>query len=212
MSKNSPENFLKPSKEAFASDPFGYSAIVWEKWAMVQTLSGFPVDPNIRPTSDNLKSPVLWLCQARAMSDAAVAVLRADPQFDLLPELMKGICDSQYRAVGLMLVGYSLEICLKGMIIIRAGVQNYAANEKKYKQHRLVELSSFIPDLSVKDKAILEALTHFVYWAGRYPDPGSGREDDLEKIFRLAETHQIAAKDLFELAGRVMTYAQTVTQ
>ncbi len=60
------------------------------------------------------------------------------------------------------------------MLIIRKGIASYTADEKSYRHHRLVELSQFISDLSDKEKAILQALTHFTLWAGRYPDPGSG--------------------------------------
>ena len=111
-----------------------------------------------------------------------------------------------------MLVGYSLEVCLKAMLIMREGVEYYAAEEKKHRHHRLVELAEFIPVLSEKDKAILQALTHFVMWAGRYPDPGSGREGDTEEVFTLSEDYEISGKDLFELAGRVMSHAQCVVE
>jgi len=205
-----PEDFLKPDKNAFGADPFGYGALAWQRWGMAQTLAGFPVDPSQPPTSQDLKSPILWLSQAHALSEAAAIVLRGDPSLQTIPESMKGACDSQYRAVGLMLVGYSLEICLKAMLIIIKGVEAYAAEEKEHKHHRLEKLAEFIPDLTEKDKAILRGLTHFVTWAGRYPDPGSGREDDAEEIFTLAEGHQIAGRDLFALAARIMGYTRHV--
>jgi hypothetical protein len=69
-------------------------------------------------------------------------------------------------------------------------------------------LPSFCRDLNKKDKAILRALTHFVEWAGRYPDPGSGRENNTEEIFSVSEKHEVSAHDLFKLAARVMGYAQ----
>jgi hypothetical protein len=210
-SQKTPGHLLKPSKEAFGSDPFGYCALAWGKWAMALTAAGFPVDPSVPPTSEDLKSPPLWLSHAHALSEAATVILRNEPTFESMPELMRGICDSQYRAVGLMLVGYSLEICLKAMLIIREGVKAYTTNENKYKTHRLVELSTFIPNLTTSDKAILEALTHFVYWAGRYPDPGFGKASDLESIFTLSEKHKVSAKELFELVSKVMRHADTVT-
>lgn len=205
------EQQLLPNRQAFAADPFGYSALAWQKWAIAQNVAGFPIDPRNPPTSHDLKSPVLWLSQAHALSEAATVVLRGNPDLAHLPVFTKGVCDSQYCAVGLMLVGYSLEICLKAMLIIQKGAEAYAAEESKHKHHKLVKLSEFIPDLDEKDKAILLLLTHFLVWAGRYPDPGSGREADAEGIFALSEKHQISASDLFRLAARVMGHVRVLT-
>jgi hypothetical protein len=205
------EQKLIPNRQAFAADPFGYSAMAWTKWAIMQNMAGFSVDPEQPPTSYDLKSPVLWLTQAHALSEAATLILRGTPNLEHLPNLMKGVCDSQYCAVGLMLVGYSLEICLKAMLIIKMGVDAYESEERKYKHHKLVELSEFIPNLSEKDKAILALLTNFSLWAGRYPDPGSGRESDVESIFTLSEKYEISAKDLFHLSARVMGYTKDLT-
>lgn len=206
----SPEDYLKPNKNAFGADPFGYSALAWHKWGMVRTLAGFPVDLSQPPTSEDLKSPILWLSQAHALSEAAAIVLRGDPSLQTMPDSIKGACDCQYRAVGLMLVGYSLEICLKAMLIISKGVEAYSDEEKKYRHHRLEELADFIPGLDTRDRAILRGLTHFITWAGRYPDPGSGREDHAEEIFALSERYQVTAKDLFGLAAKVMRYTRHV--
>ena len=205
------DKFVLPNRDDFGKDPFGYSALAWHKWGTASTLAGFPVDLSQPPTSEDLKNPVLWLTQAHAMSEAARIVVQNRPDLSHLPDFLKGLCDSQYCAVALMLVGYSLEICLKGMMIIKKGIAVYKSEEKKHQHHRLDKLADFVPDLSAKDKATLQVLTHFVLWAGRYPDPGSGREDNAEEIFRLSEKHQIAAKDLFNLAGRVMGYARQVT-
>ncbi|MBC8553058.1 MAG: hypothetical protein H8D23_25815 [Candidatus Brocadiales bacterium] len=109
-----------------------------------------------------------------------------------------------------MLVGYSLEICLKAMLIIKKGISVYTAEEKKYKHHRLEQLAEFVPGLNSKDKAILRTLTHFVIWAGRYPDPGSGREDNTGEIFSLSEKYQVSANDLFRLSAQIMKHVQQV--
>lgn len=204
------EKYVLPNRDGFGSDPFGYSALAWHKWAVTQTLAGFPVDVSKTPTSDDLKSPVLWMTQAHALAEAARIVIRSEPQLDHLPDGLKGVCDSQYCAVGLMLVGYSLEICLKAMLIMKAGVETYSKEEKQYCHHRLEKLADFIPGLSLKDKATLKVLTHFVTWAGRYPDPGSGRVENSEVIFTLAESHRITARDLFKLAARVMAHSEAV--
>ena len=134
-----------------------------------------------------------------------------EPDLSALPQPINSVCHSQYFAVGLMLVGYSLECCLKAMLIMKNGIQGYTDVEKKHKHHRLEQLAEFVPDLNIKDKAILKALTHFVYWAGRYPDPGSGRESDAEDIFSLSEKHEISANDLFKLTARIMRYSQEVS-
>lgn len=67
-----------------------------------------------------------------------------------------------------------------------------------------------MPNLTEKDKAILECLTHFIYWAGKYPDPGSGREKAAVSVFDISEKHHISAKELFGLVTRVMGHAREV--
>jgi hypothetical protein len=201
---------LHPSRASFASDPFGYSALAWHKWGTAQALAGSPVDPESAPTSTDLKSPVLWLAHAHALSEAASAVFQKEPSWESMPLMIRSICDSQYCAAGLMLVGYSLEICLKGMLILTKGVATYSLEEKKFLHHKLERLADHVPNLSLKDKAILRVLTHFTEWAGRYPDPGSGREQNASEIFALSEQHQIAGRDLFGLAARVMKHTQVV--
>ncbi|MDN7549479.1 hypothetical protein [Burkholderia cenocepacia] len=208
LSMKTLEEMLSPDRQAFAADPFGYSALAWQKWAIAQSLAGLRTDPEAAPTSYDLKSPVLWLTQAHALSEAAASVLRGHPELDHLPLPIRGICDGQYCAVGLMLMGYSLEISLKAMRIIRNGVDGYQDSERKHKHHRLADLSDFVPNLGDKDKVILRLLTHFLKWAGRYPDPGAGREADAQSIFELSEMHQISATDLFGLAARVMGHAK----
>jgi hypothetical protein len=204
------EQHLKPNRAKFGEDPFGYSALAWHRWALAQEISGFPVDLEHPPSSEDLKSPVLWLTHARAMSEAGVNVLKSEPTLDQMPDLLKGVCDSQYCAVGLMLVGFSLEICLKAMLIIRMGIMKYDQEERMHSHHRLEELAEFVPNMSPKDRAILRTLTHFVVWAGRYPDPGSGREKKAEEIFTVSEEYKICARDLFDLAVRVMGHVKQV--
>lgn len=200
------EKSVAPNPEGFGADPIGYSALAWQKWGMAQTMAGFPIDISKPPTTADLKSPVLWLTQAHALSEAAVNVLRGQPNLDHLPIYTKGVCHCQYHAVALMLVGLSLEICLKAMLIVREGIDEFSKKESTRKHHRLHELGNFISWLTEKDKAILECLTHFIYWAGKYPDPGSNRENDAVQIFEISEKHQISAKELFSLAANVMRH------
>jgi len=109
-----------------------------------------------------------------------------------------------------MIIGYSLEVCLKAMILLRIGAEEFTKQEKEHFHHKLEELANFIPDLGKKDKAILKGLSHFVVWAGRYPDPGSRRLNNAVDVFELSERHQISAKDLFALSARVMKHVQKV--
>ena len=201
---------IQSNNNGFDSDPLGYGALAWYKWAMAQTLAGFDIDMEQGPTSEDLKSPVLWLSHAHAMSEAAHVLLAGTPNLEPIPVSIRGVCHCQYHAVALMLVGYSLEVCLKAMMIIRKGMATYQAEERKYFHHSLDRLADFVPDLSEKDMAILRGLSHFVRWAGRYPDPGFGKEAHAEEIFTLSEGYQINAKELFTVAARVMGYASKV--
>jgi hypothetical protein len=204
------QKYLIPNRGMFREDPFGYSALARHKWGMASTFAGFPIDISKPATEEELKNPILWMAHAHALSEAAVAVLSKDQSFEVMPPLVQSTCDSQYCAVGLMLIGYSLEVCLKCMIILKEGIDGYRKIESKTKHHRLHDLAKFIPGLSKKEIAILKGLSHYVYWAGRYPDPGSGKTDNTEEIFKISEQHKITASDLFTLAKKVMGHVQVV--
>lgn len=201
---------LEPNRAQFAVDPFGYSALAWHKWGMAQSMAGFPVEAQDFPTSEDLKTPILWLAHAHALSQAAIAVIKTEPTWEHMPLGIRGACDSQYCATGLMLVGYSLEICLKGLLILAKGIETYTTEEKQFQHHKLERLAEQVPNLTAKDKAILRVLTHFTEWAGRYPDPGTGKDAKVEEVFTLSEKHKVTARDLFALAGRVMNHTSTV--
>ncbi len=210
MTQTKMTDLLAPNREGFNKDPGGYAALAWMRWAIAQNMAGLPVDPTQPPKAEDLKDPILWLTQAQALSVSAVTLAKHQPAFSEMPLPVRGVCDSQYCAIVLMLVGFSLEVSLKAMIIIRDGVDAFMKMESKHLHHRLSELAAFIPDLSAKDHGILKMLTHFVYWAGRYPDPGTKRHDDMEDVFTLAETHQISAHDVFDLAGRVLGHVRAL--
>ena len=201
---------MQPIPDAFAADPLGYSALAWHKWGLLSTQNGYPIDISQPPTVSDLKNPVLWLSHANALSEAAVCLVRNCPSFDQFPPSLRPICHSQYHAVALMLVGYSLEVCLKAMILIRLGVEEFTKQEREHFHHRLDELANFIPGLCEKDLAILRGLSHYVVWAGRYPDPGSKRLSNAIDVFQISEDHQVSAKDLFALATRVMHHVREV--
>lgn len=201
---------IQPDRNSFKADPIGYSGLAWHKWETAKLLAGVIDKPSNIPTKEDLKSPVLWLTQAHALTEAARVLVETQPTWEGMPPLVRGVCDCQYCAVALMLVGYSLETCLKAMVIMQHGVDQYIAREKSFHHHRLEELAGFLPEMSEKDKAILKALTHFTIWAGRYPDPGSRRTDYATEVFELSEKHEIAGRDLFSLAARVMKHVQTL--
>lgn len=188
----------------------GYSASAWHKWGLLATANGYPIDISKPPTIADLKNPILWLSHAHALSEAAVNLVRSPPSLDSFPQELRTICLSQYHAVALMLVGYSLEVCLKGMILIRLGVDEFTRQEKNHFHHKLEELADFVPGLDEKDKAILKGLSHFIVWAGRYPDPGSKRVNNAVDVFEISEKYQICARDLFGLSARIMAYVKTV--
>lgn len=199
-----------PDRDMFAKDPGGYSRSGWMRWAMLSALHGADVDPMAPPSSDDLKSPILWLTQAQAMTQAAITLTENKPPFDTMPPAMRGICDTQYCGVALMLVGFSLEVSLKAMLILRQGVAAYTEAEKKHHHHKLHELADFIPGLTEKELGTLKMLAHFVAWAGRYPDPGPKQIDKHEDIFALSEQHEICARDVFQVAARVMQHVGAV--
>ncbi|MDW5445183.1 hypothetical protein [Polaromonas sp. SM01] len=201
---------LKPDRKKFGADPFGYSALAWHQWGTAQIIAGFSVEPKVAPTSADLKDPILWVTQATALSEAAKILLRTEPSWEHMPLTARGMCDSQYCAAALMLVGYSLEVGLKGMQIIKKGIEVYTNEERSFLHHRLEDLAELVPNLDAKDKAILRLLTHFTTWAGRYPDPGKKFESSASEIFNLSEKNQLNGRDLFVLASKVMNHMQVV--
>ena len=203
-------NPIIPDRNQFSQDPGGYSRSAWMRWAFLVAANGGDADPDKPPTSRDLKSPILWLAQAEAMTQAAVVLVKSEPRFENMPVPIRGICDTQYCAVALMLVGYSLEVCLKAMILLKDGVDAYSEAEGGYQHHDLAKLAGFIDYLDNKDLAILEMLTHFVYWAGRYPDPGRKYIGKHERIFELSEQHEISARDLFQLAAKVTGHVKSL--
>lgn len=204
------KHLTEPDRGAFAADPIGYSNFAWHKWQTALLLGGAINEPSSSPSKEDLKSPILWLTQANALSTAAKVLVDSKPEWESMPPMVRGVCDCQYCAVALMLVGYSLETCLKAMHILTNGVDAFLEKEKDFFHHNLVELAEFIPSLNEKDRAILKALAHFVVWAGRYPDPGSRRLGHAEELFTLSEQHQIAGRDVFALAARVMQHVKSI--
>lgn len=203
---------IGPDRTAFSDDPIGYSNLAWHKWEIAKLMAGTILEPREGPSAEDLKSPILWLSHAHALSEAARVLIQTTPTWESMPPLTRGMCDCQYCAVALMLVGYSLETCLKAMHILRHGVDDYIENERRFHHHRLEKLADFLPGLSEKDRAILKSLTHFIVWAGRYPDPGSARPGHVTEVFTLSEQYKIAGRDLFDLVARVIRHVHDLTK
>ncbi len=74
-------DFLQPNRRQFESDPFSYSAQGYLKWNMLQAMAtGCDFDPYAEPKMEDLKSPVLWLAQAEALTQAALAIFKSEPK------------------------------------------------------------------------------------------------------------------------------------
>ena len=191
----------------FESDPFGYCSTVWHEWINIQMRAGHHVNAEKSPSSDELKNPIFWICQAKSLSESAKILLRSEPDFSAMPDSMYSICYRQYLASSLMLFGYSLELLFKGISIQQLGIEAYTKNERDYFSHRLADLVRRHIKISSKEQAILECLSHFIYWAGRYPDHGTGKESKLEDIFTLSEKKEISMTELSETLGKLVKFA-----
>lgn len=93
------DQYIKPNKERFETDPFSYSALGRMRWGILTELAGFDHIDLAKPaTTEELKNPVLWLTQAEALSKAATIIIKSEPEFENLPDNMRGICDGQFKA------------------------------------------------------------------------------------------------------------------
>lgn len=203
---------LLPDKDGFKNDPFGYGAIAWYNLGVLNSYLGIDDRTTRDPSGNDLKTATLWATHAFALLEAGKAVLATEPDLSNLHIFTSGICHSQYHAVALMLIGLSVESQLKFVSIVVEGVEEYKSKEKSRRHHRLHELSEYIPDLSDKDKNILKLLTHFIYWAGKYPDPGQGRESEVAEIHDLSEKYEITAGNLFDLTGRISDSVEEIVK
>ena len=192
---------------AFNSDPFGYCSTVWHEWNCVQERAGFSISFPKSPTSEELKNPIFWICQSKSLSESAKILIRTEPDFSAMPATMYSICHRQYLASSLMLMGYSLEVLFKALSIQQLGIEAYTKKERKYFSHRLTWLVGQHTEINSQERAVLECLTHFIYWAGRYPDHGTGEESKLEDIFLISEGNKISMKELSTVLDKFTKFA-----
>ncbi|RVU78439.1 hypothetical protein [Pantoea dispersa] len=197
------DTLIAPNRNEFENDPISYSAMAYEQWKTLAYLAGYDVDFEGRASSDELKNPVLWLSHARALSDAATIIIKTNNSYEHLQPLIRKMADRQFCSVGLMLVGLSIEVYIKGFYIYSKGIEGYKSSEKEFQHHNLSKLAKIFFTLEEKDYAILRALTIFIYWAGRYPDPGAKKLLELEELFTLSEKFEITIKDIFLTLGKI---------
>jgi hypothetical protein len=192
---------------AFNNDPFGYCSTIWHEWNNVQLRAGFNINIPKSPTSEELKNPILWICQSKSLSESAKILIRTEPDFSTMPKSMYSICYRQYLASALMMFGYSLEVLFKALSIQKIGVEAYTKKEKKYFSHKLTWLVEQHTAIGLQERAILECLTEFIYWAGRYPDHGTGQEVKLEDIFLSSEKNEISMQELADTLDKLTIFA-----
>lgn len=104
---NPPNDFQSRKRRRFATDPFSRSVLAWDRWTSAVEAAGVDDGPKGPPETGDLKSPVLWMAHAQALTEAAEVVRRKEPTFAHKPLILREMCDGQYCAVGLMPVGYS---------------------------------------------------------------------------------------------------------
>lgn len=98
----------------------------------------------------------LWACKNEQRSTELVTELGLDTEFSMVHAL---------RRPYLMLCGMSLEVLFKAIVVAKGG-------KPDTRSHKLPELAkdAGVP-LTQKQKGLLEVLSAYVYWAGRYPVP-----------------------------------------
>lgn len=187
-----------PDRERFIADPFGYAGLGVDRWRFIKAMNGGHDSPEDPVSISDLNDPMLWLSQSQAITAAAVALMKVQPNFDHLPEEFHGILDGQVCATILMLVGYSLEVCCKAVILLEEGPES----ADQFTHHKIQELVKYVGPLDEKQEIILGLLTEHCYWAGRYPSPKKNTES-FERIHKLSTQYEITAGDLFATAGHV---------
>lgn len=108
-----------------------------------------------------LKQPVNWAYMASALQKAASLMDWATK---------RDITDWRYVPIYRMLMGFSLENLIKG-ILVAEGHPCMADGTRLH--HDLTQYADLIKGvvLTETDKNVLADLQHYVLWAGRYPRP-----------------------------------------
>ena len=209
MSESKPET----RDEKFGSSPFGYSLGAYTTWIQILDNKGIEHPYKLDEIDKySLKNTVLWSSQASALGQAGISLIKENPDLSGVPNDTKELYLRQYCGVGLMLVGYSMELTLKTIILVKEGKEKYIDEHEHKVGHNLNKLEDYILDLTKKQKNILNILKFYVKWAGRYPDPGTGKESQLHEINNLCDKYEITAGDLFTLCQKISEFLNHVIQ
>ena len=108
-----------------------------------------------------LKQPVNWAYMAAALQKAA-SLMDWSTKRDII--------DWRYIPIYRMLIGFSLENLIKGILV---GEGHPCMTDGARLHHGLTQYAELIKGvvLTEADKNVLADLEHYVLWAGRYPRP-----------------------------------------
>ena len=125
--------------------------------------------------------PGWWLLDATGLYAAAEALAAASVEAPDYSDVSGLDCyhDTRIKAASLMLLGMSVEVILKGIIyfakkynpelLARWDVSDN--NQELLFKHDLLKLSDSLAPLDQRTLTMLEVLTQFITWSGRYPSP-----------------------------------------
>jgi hypothetical protein len=116
--------------------------------------------------------PVAWVAKALELK-RGFDILRTEVLRDVR-NLMSGNfegCDPSLTACSLMLGGFVIENLLKG-IIAKKNLVPLVNGIPKFKHHTLIQLATDAGvAISPDEEILLQRLTEFILWKGRYPAP-----------------------------------------
>jgi hypothetical protein len=97
----------------------------------------------------------------------------------------------------MLLLAYAIESLIK-VYLVKSGVSlvnQDGALQKKYKTHKLRRLVEYAKlDLSVDELKMLDWLTHFLEWRGRYPIPTTREHYEEFNKMRLGSIGEVCTR------------------
>jgi hypothetical protein len=113
--------------------------------------------------------------------------------------------DSSLWSVSMLLLAYAIESLVK-VYLVKSGVSLVNQNgalQGKFKTHKLRKLAEYAKlDLPAADLKILDCLTHFLEWRGRYPIPTKREYYDEFNKMRLGSIEEVCTS-AFALCDRI---------
>ena len=160
-----------------------------------------PRFPRYRPNADFLETdyrtavadmPGAWIAQAQSLlrayrilmaqskidvAEAEVGLQKMSTEMAAANEIVPEAYDASVAAQAWMLAGFSIEVSLKGLIVLKA---NQTPGTTLRFSHDLIELArdADVP-LSREEQVLCDVLTEITVWRGRYPIPMEKRAADL---------------------------------